>query len=238
MHHKILYYQFFNKSALKNCWNIESHNQSLLDVFFTCQSEQVSPSSGLKSKFSWFFFDQIPKKAVHYFNKRTIQSISLTWKWGNYPFHLSGVIHQVLQAFTLTFSCLEEWRNVCCHNFNIIQNKQTFLGRKFSDPAGEAVLCCSTEGRWRRGRGDQWRYDAKAFIFLSVLSLATPTSEIAPVPRLNRFCSIRLLPEFDKFLEERAKAAEMSPPSGEPGAVQGTPKRKKAERPDESLLAM
>ncbi|XP_075890788.1 TOM1-like protein 2 isoform X2 [Nelusetta ayraudi] len=44
--------------------------------------------------------------------------------------------------------------------------------------------------------------------------------------------------EFDKFLEERAKAAEMSPPSGEPGAVQGTPKRKKAERPDESLLAM
>lgn len=49
--------------------------------------------------------------------------------------------------------------------------------------------------------------------------------------------------EFDKFLEERAKAAEMtpgmpSPPGGEPGAAQGTPKRKKPERPDEQLLAM
>lgn len=77
-----------------------------------------------------------------------------------------------------------------------------------------------------------------AFIFLPVLPLATPTSEFAPLPRFNRSCSIRLPPEFDKFLEERAKAAEMSPPSGEPGAVQGTPKRKKAERPDESLLAM
>ncbi|XP_076025766.1 TOM1-like protein 2 isoform X2 [Genypterus blacodes] len=40
--------------------------------------------------------------------------------------------------------------------------------------------------------------------------------------------------EFDKFLEERAKAAEMtpslpSPPSGEPGAPQGTPGHKKAD---------
>ncbi|XP_044034040.1 TOM1-like protein 2 isoform X2 [Siniperca chuatsi] len=49
--------------------------------------------------------------------------------------------------------------------------------------------------------------------------------------------------EFDKFLEERAKAAEMvpslpSPPSGDPGAVQGTPSRKKPERPEDTLLAM
>ncbi|XP_070708548.1 TOM1-like protein 2 isoform X1 [Pempheris klunzingeri] len=49
--------------------------------------------------------------------------------------------------------------------------------------------------------------------------------------------------EFDKFLEERAKAAEMvpslpSPPSGEPGAAQGTPSRKKPDRPEDSLLAM
>ncbi|XP_035515368.1 TOM1-like protein 2 isoform X1 [Morone saxatilis] len=49
--------------------------------------------------------------------------------------------------------------------------------------------------------------------------------------------------EFDKFLEERAKAAEMvpnlpSPPSGEPGAAQGTPSRKKPDRPDDALLAM
>ncbi|XP_020779782.1 TOM1-like protein 2 [Boleophthalmus pectinirostris] len=49
--------------------------------------------------------------------------------------------------------------------------------------------------------------------------------------------------EFDKFLEERAKAAEMvptlpSPPSGEPGAQQGTPSRKKPDRPEDSLFAM
>ncbi|KAG8009044.1 TOM1-like protein 2 [Nibea albiflora] len=49
--------------------------------------------------------------------------------------------------------------------------------------------------------------------------------------------------EFDKFLEERAKAAEMvpslpSPPSGEPGAAQGTPSRKKPDRPEDTLLAM
>lgn len=52
-----------------------------------------------------------------------------------------------------------------------------------------------------------------------------------------------MLPEFDKFLEERAKAAEAvpslpSPPSGDPGAVQGTPSRKKPERPEDTLLAM
>ncbi|XP_037611511.1 TOM1-like protein 2 isoform X6 [Sebastes umbrosus] len=49
--------------------------------------------------------------------------------------------------------------------------------------------------------------------------------------------------EFDKFLEERAKAAEMvpslpSPPSGEPGAAQGTPSRKKPDRPEDALFAM
>ncbi|XP_070846024.1 TOM1-like protein 2 isoform X1 [Chaetodon trifascialis] len=49
--------------------------------------------------------------------------------------------------------------------------------------------------------------------------------------------------EFDKFLEERAKAAEMapslpSPPSGEPGAAQGNPSRKKPDRPEDALLAM
>ncbi|XP_077357726.1 TOM1-like protein 2 isoform X2 [Festucalex cinctus] len=49
--------------------------------------------------------------------------------------------------------------------------------------------------------------------------------------------------EFDKFLEERAKAAEMvpnlpSPPSNEPGAAQGTPSRKKPDRPEDALLAM
>ncbi|KAJ0015779.1 hypothetical protein NQD34_014069 [Periophthalmus magnuspinnatus] len=49
--------------------------------------------------------------------------------------------------------------------------------------------------------------------------------------------------EFDKFLEERAKAAEMvpglpSPPSGEPGAQQGTPSRKTTDRPEDSLFAM
>ncbi|KAM3591508.1 uncharacterized protein V6R79_002852 [Siganus canaliculatus] len=49
--------------------------------------------------------------------------------------------------------------------------------------------------------------------------------------------------EFDKFLEERAKAAERvpgqpSPPSGEPAATQGTPSRKKMNRPDDTLLAM
>uniref|UniRef100_A0A665WSJ8 TOM1-like protein 2 n=1 Tax=Echeneis naucrates TaxID=173247 RepID=A0A665WSJ8_ECHNA len=49
--------------------------------------------------------------------------------------------------------------------------------------------------------------------------------------------------EFDKFLEERAKAAEMapslpSPPTGDPGAAQGTPSRKKADRPEDTLFAM
>ncbi|XP_075949475.1 TOM1-like protein 2 [Anarhichas minor] len=49
--------------------------------------------------------------------------------------------------------------------------------------------------------------------------------------------------EFDKFLEERAKAAEIvpslpSPPSGEPGAAQGTPNRKKPDRPEDALFAM
>ncbi|KAI3365566.1 hypothetical protein L3Q82_010656, partial [Scortum barcoo] len=49
--------------------------------------------------------------------------------------------------------------------------------------------------------------------------------------------------EFDKFLEERAKAAEMvpslpSPPSGDPGTMQGTPSRKKPDRPEDTLLAM
>uniref|UniRef100_A0AAQ6AQP9 Target of myb1 like 2 membrane trafficking protein n=1 Tax=Amphiprion ocellaris TaxID=80972 RepID=A0AAQ6AQP9_AMPOC len=49
--------------------------------------------------------------------------------------------------------------------------------------------------------------------------------------------------EFDKFLEERAKAAEMapglpSPPSGNPGAAQGTPSRKKPDRPEDALFAM
>lgn len=52
-----------------------------------------------------------------------------------------------------------------------------------------------------------------------------------------------MLLEFDKFLEERAKAAEMtptlpSPPSGEPGAAQGTPGRKKSDRSEDTLLAM
>lgn len=51
-----------------------------------------------------------------------------------------------------------------------------------------------------------------------------------------------LPPEFDKFLEERAKAVERvpslpSPPSGNPGAVQGTPSRKKPERPEDTLFA-
>ncbi|XP_061563577.1 TOM1-like protein 2 isoform X2 [Cololabis saira] len=49
--------------------------------------------------------------------------------------------------------------------------------------------------------------------------------------------------EFDKFLEERAKAAEMtpnlpSPPSGNPGGGQGTPSRKKADRQEDALVAM
>ncbi|XP_056153094.1 TOM1-like protein 2 isoform X2 [Lampris incognitus] len=49
--------------------------------------------------------------------------------------------------------------------------------------------------------------------------------------------------EFDKFLEERAKAAEMapslpSPPNGEPGAMQGTPSRKKADQQEDALFAM
>ncbi|XP_028332247.1 TOM1-like protein 2 isoform X2 [Gouania willdenowi] len=49
--------------------------------------------------------------------------------------------------------------------------------------------------------------------------------------------------EFDKFLEERAKAAEMvpslpSPPSGNPAAGQGTPSRKKSDRPEDGLFAM
>ncbi|XP_041746699.2 TOM1-like protein 2 isoform X2 [Coregonus clupeaformis] len=47
--------------------------------------------------------------------------------------------------------------------------------------------------------------------------------------------------EFDKFLEERAKAAETvpslpSPPSGDPGAATGALK-KKAERPEDALFA-
>uniref|UniRef100_A0A673WAS8 Target of myb1 like 2 membrane trafficking protein n=1 Tax=Salmo trutta TaxID=8032 RepID=A0A673WAS8_SALTR len=46
--------------------------------------------------------------------------------------------------------------------------------------------------------------------------------------------------EFDKFLEERAKAAETvpslpSPPCGDPGATTGAPK-KKAERPEDALF--
>ncbi|XP_023285086.1 TOM1-like protein 2 isoform X1 [Seriola lalandi dorsalis] len=49
--------------------------------------------------------------------------------------------------------------------------------------------------------------------------------------------------EFDKFLEERAKAAEMapslpSPPGGDPGAAQETPSRKKPDRPEDTLFAM
>ncbi|XP_041829142.1 TOM1-like protein 2 isoform X2 [Melanotaenia boesemani] len=49
--------------------------------------------------------------------------------------------------------------------------------------------------------------------------------------------------EFDKFLEERAKAAETvpslpSPPSGNMGAAQGTPSRKKPDRPEDTLFAM
>uniref|UniRef100_A0A8C6M4S0 Target of myb1 like 2 membrane trafficking protein n=1 Tax=Nothobranchius furzeri TaxID=105023 RepID=A0A8C6M4S0_NOTFU len=49
--------------------------------------------------------------------------------------------------------------------------------------------------------------------------------------------------EFDKFLEERAKAAEVtpglpSPPSGNPGTAQGTPSRKKPDRPEDTLFAM
>lgn len=52
-----------------------------------------------------------------------------------------------------------------------------------------------------------------------------------------------IYPEFDKFLEERAKAAEMtpgvpSPPGSNPGAAQGTPSRKKQERPEGALFAM
>ncbi|XP_019711851.1 TOM1-like protein 2 isoform X3 [Hippocampus comes] len=49
--------------------------------------------------------------------------------------------------------------------------------------------------------------------------------------------------EFDKFLEERAKAAEMvpnlpSPTSGDPGAAQGTPSRKKPDKQEDALFAM
>uniref|UniRef100_A0A672GQK0 Target of myb1 like 2 membrane trafficking protein n=1 Tax=Salarias fasciatus TaxID=181472 RepID=A0A672GQK0_SALFA len=49
--------------------------------------------------------------------------------------------------------------------------------------------------------------------------------------------------EFDKFLEERAKAAEVTPglpapPSGAPGAAPGTPGRKKAGRAEDALFAM
>ncbi|KAM7371047.1 hypothetical protein PAMP_010547 [Pampus punctatissimus] len=49
--------------------------------------------------------------------------------------------------------------------------------------------------------------------------------------------------EFDKFLEERAKAAEIvpslpSPPSSEPGAPRETPNRKKPDRPEDALFAM
>ncbi|XP_037546670.1 TOM1-like protein 2 isoform X2 [Nematolebias whitei] len=49
--------------------------------------------------------------------------------------------------------------------------------------------------------------------------------------------------EFDKFLEERAKASETtpilpSPPSGNPGTAQGTPSRKKPGRPEDALFAM
>lgn len=52
-----------------------------------------------------------------------------------------------------------------------------------------------------------------------------------------------LLPEFDKFLEERAKAAEMAPglptpPSSNPAAAQETHSRKKPDRPEDSLFAM
>ncbi|XP_077594426.1 TOM1-like protein 2 isoform X2 [Stigmatopora nigra] len=48
--------------------------------------------------------------------------------------------------------------------------------------------------------------------------------------------------EFDKFLEERAKAAEMvssmpSPPTEEPSAEHTTPSHKKADRPEDSLFA-
>uniref|UniRef100_A0A3B3VJX5 Target of myb1 like 2 membrane trafficking protein n=1 Tax=Poecilia latipinna TaxID=48699 RepID=A0A3B3VJX5_9TELE len=44
--------------------------------------------------------------------------------------------------------------------------------------------------------------------------------------------------EFDKFLEERAKAAETGPPSPPSGATQGTPSRKKTGRQEDALLAM
>ncbi|XP_051925254.1 TOM1-like protein 2 isoform X2 [Hippocampus zosterae] len=49
--------------------------------------------------------------------------------------------------------------------------------------------------------------------------------------------------EFDKFLEERAKAAEMvpnlpSPTSGDPGTAQGTPSRKKPDKQEDTLFAM
>lgn len=49
--------------------------------------------------------------------------------------------------------------------------------------------------------------------------------------------------EFDKFLEERAKAAEMvpnlpSPTSSDPGAAHGTPSRKKPDKQEDALFAM
>lgn len=60
--------------------------------------------------------------------------------------------------------------------------------------------------------------------------------------RLNHLFFAFLL-EFDKFLEERAKAADSalpSPPRGEPSAPASAPSssRKKAERTEDNLFAL
>uniref|UniRef100_A0A3Q1BI19 Target of myb1 like 2 membrane trafficking protein n=1 Tax=Amphiprion ocellaris TaxID=80972 RepID=A0A3Q1BI19_AMPOC len=84
--------------------------------------------------------------------------------------------------------------------------------------------------------------DRKHVFYAAVFScISTTNSHFCPTCFVSFVYLMR--PEFDKFLEERAKAAEMapglpSPPSGNPGAAQGTPSRKKPDRPEDALFAM
>lgn len=60
---------------------------------------------------------------------------------------------------------------------------------------------------------------------------------------MNCHCPLPIFSEFDKFLEERAKAADAalpSPPRGEPSVPLNAPSssRKKAERTEDNLFAL
>lgn len=93
------------------------------------------------------------------------------------------------------------------------------------------------EGGCRRGRGDQWRYR----LITSFVNFHPCTDLIL----INSSCLWQinlLLSEFDKFLEERAKAADSlpSPPGAHPAHPARAPggSHKKAERTEDALFAL